>query len=608
MTWLFDILRSMVFWLDQLIYGFIPPVYDFIMYLARMDIFKDNRINEFASNIYAIIGVFMIFKMAFSLLSAIINPDMLTDEKKGFGKIIQRSVIALTLVILIPKGFEYSVRLQDLILSNHIIEKMIIGENGGAGAGDTIAGYSLKTFITCASCTPDEKTEWDANFNSMSQLPNIADHLNDKVDGNPDEYKYNYVPVLSTFTGGFILYLLIIFCFDIARRAVKLGFLELLTPVAVVSFATQTSGETIFSRWLKAFGSTYMALFIRIVAIVFIAYLTSLLADLDINQPGSTVPELTKGLANLFILFGILVFGKQAPQFISELFGIKPDFELDIRKVLGNVPIFGGAMVAGGALAAGAMTGGLAKLGAGLGSGISGAIHSSPGNRGANFLNSFKQGQSQVSLRGKPGQQFGAMVGASKKTNADLVKAQNAAAAKDRFIRKGNKLKGKTESSIYAPEFMAIKNGKKTAKDNNIAAQNTLAAAQANLGNNPNDIAARTAYADAAAAQSKTQRIYDAYSKDMEEYLADPANSKTAERYNAVEYVNNRTDVKTRRETRKADRDARRNKGGSGTTGGTTSGGSSNNTTSSQTSSGNSGQTGNNSHVDDNYDPGDWNS
>ena len=55
-----------------------------------------------------------------------------------------------------------------------------------------------------------------------------------------------------------ILFLLITFTIDVAVRAVKLSFLQLITPVAVIGYIEPGGG--IFKTWLKMVVATFVNL------------------------------------------------------------------------------------------------------------------------------------------------------------------------------------------------------------------------------------------------------------------------------------------------------------------------------------------------------------
>lgn len=199
----------------------------------------------------------MLFRLAFVILNAIIDPDKLTSKEGGVSKMLYKLIIALFLIVLIPWGFDLAFQVQDAILSKQILSKVILGQKETSkSAGRTISRETLKTFITC---NPDavgndcndglgtvDGQDLASKFNeafptddSSSNFDYFWNNLNNetkRVSGEGDVFKLNYNVGISTICGGFILYLLIIFSFEVALRVVKLGFLQLFTPIAVVGY------------------------------------------------------------------------------------------------------------------------------------------------------------------------------------------------------------------------------------------------------------------------------------------------------------------------------------------------------------------------------------
>ena len=87
-----DLFRSFMFFFDKIIYGFIPTVYQLLIHLSQIDIFStDTGIGQLMSQIYALLGIFMLFKVSFSILQYLIDPNAFSDSSKGFGKILKNS-------------------------------------------------------------------------------------------------------------------------------------------------------------------------------------------------------------------------------------------------------------------------------------------------------------------------------------------------------------------------------------------------------------------------------------------------------------------------------------------------------------------------------------
>ncbi len=155
-----DMIRSIFALLDRVAYWLLGIMYEILFNVASADIFSNETIKNFYGRIQLILGVFMIFKLAVTIIQGIINPDTFTDKKSGFGNIITRIVTAIIiLAVLTPINIpsprnDYEVELnnngllfgtlyslQTRILENNTLGRLILGTTdnatsptGGTGA------------------------------------------------------------------------------------------------------------------------------------------------------------------------------------------------------------------------------------------------------------------------------------------------------------------------------------------------------------------------------------------------------------------------------------------------------------------------------------------
>ena len=84
--WLKNILRSLFSALDSFGYWILAGVYNIFFAVSSAEIISGDVVREFFMRIQLILGVIMVFKLTFTALSIIINPDTATDKQKGAGK------------------------------------------------------------------------------------------------------------------------------------------------------------------------------------------------------------------------------------------------------------------------------------------------------------------------------------------------------------------------------------------------------------------------------------------------------------------------------------------------------------------------------------------
>ena len=105
--WLNDIFRSFFTALDNFGYFFVNGVFSIFFTIVNADIFSGVVINTFYERIQLILGIIMIFKLSFTLLQIIVNPDMFKDKQKGAGSIVMRVAVVLVLFIVAIKSIYF---------------------------------------------------------------------------------------------------------------------------------------------------------------------------------------------------------------------------------------------------------------------------------------------------------------------------------------------------------------------------------------------------------------------------------------------------------------------------------------------------------------------
>ena len=149
--------------------------------------------------------------------------------------------------------------------------------------------------------------------------------------------EYNWI--LSTVAGIVALWMFISFALDVGVRVGKIAFYELISPIPVMMRILPN--DKMYDKWLKGFISAYISLFIRLIIIYFCMYAITLVPDIVSNlwasYPGESPMLLL--LAQVVIILGILLFAKDAPKLISDLFGGSGDLKFGIRKKLTDNPI-----------------------------------------------------------------------------------------------------------------------------------------------------------------------------------------------------------------------------------------------------------------------------
>lgn len=414
-------------------YNFIVDLYNVFMYTARAEVLESSFIQGIYNKVGMILGIFMIFKLAFSLIQSLVDPNKFTDEKNGFGGIIKRSVISIVLLGITPSLFRMAFDLQDLIVgsannTDNIIYKIIVGTAPSKDAesfGHVIASELYFGFYTeneplklnegLEITYPDsggvqlevhnyEYLKTAVESGAMS-FKDTVDYLSITSSG---QYVINWDGLFAIGFAVFMIYILITYCIQVATRVMQLAYLQLIAPVPILSYISNPDGS--FKNWTKQCLTTYLDLFIRLAIIYFIITVSTQILEAFGNtesvlfgstglEPGSS----TLFWVKIFLIIGLLMFGKRVPDLLKDLFpnmgggpaslgfGLKSP-----KKMLNDIPLLGKP------------TERIAKAGIGAGLIGAGALAANGLHGAANIRKTWKDN------KGKKGR-FGKTVGAGVK-------------------------------------------------------------------------------------------------------------------------------------------------------------------------------------------------
>lgn len=395
-------LRTFSCTIAAVIYNFIVDLYNVFMYTARAEILESSFIQGIYNKVGMILGIFMVFKLSFSLIQSLVDPSKFTDEKKGFGGIIKRSVISIVLLGITPSIFNMAFDLQNLVVgsannTDNIIYKLIVGKAPSKDAesfGHVIASELYFGFYTeneplklnqgLEVTYPDSGgVQLEVHDYEYLKTQILEDHMSfsDTVDyisiTNAGQYVIKWDGLFAIGFGLFMVYILITYCISVATRVIQLAYLQLIAPVPILSYISDPEGS--FKNWTKQCMTTYLDLFIRLAIIYFIITVSTQILQ-AFSEVGSVFYESTgleagSGTAkwvSRFLIIGLLMFGKRVPELLKDLF---PNFGggaasigfglKNPKKMLGDIPGMGIAKGAA-TFGRGTVVGGVAGMATGI--------------------------------------------------------------------------------------------------------------------------------------------------------------------------------------------------------------------------------------------------
>lgn len=344
--------------LNSAIYSFISFSYQIFLVLANGGkIFDDSIVSGMIDRLYVVLGVIVMFLVAYSLLKSMVNPDEGLKGKKSPAMFIKDILLSVVLIAVIPTVFSFAFNFQTSLLVNNVIGKLIVGPAGSGS--DTIrnGGYEMSATVWQTFLRPQQDSEGNryCDYGESEKTDDCKDLIinEDAKEGEPKTYQeywddakentafwslskfgpkiisgdIQYIFIADIIAGIIVLIMLLGFNKDMAIRLVKLAIYEIMAPIPILARVVPgEQGKKVFSNWLKATVTTFVEVFIYI-ALVFFAVLLIATVSVSIDNlftSGSAVnaPIMVKVFAKCLIIIGIILFTKQAPDIIKEITGL----------------------------------------------------------------------------------------------------------------------------------------------------------------------------------------------------------------------------------------------------------------------------------------------
>lgn len=379
-------LRSLMGSTIAYLFEFISTLYQVFIYISKAQIIDNDYIYPIYRKVGFILSLFMIFKLSFALIQALVSPDKLTDKKNGFGAIVGRCILSIVLLGITPSIFKEALSLQNIIVGSsnrdNIIYKFIVNKSapgnfntlGRRLASDLYFNFftdveepkmsgaviNLGSNTSQANRFPEENItnlqafveEGDVN-NQISSFHDTVPYLALKGENEKYIIEFNWICLLGF--GIACVWFFVSYCIQVGLRVIQLAYLQIIAPIPILSYISDPDGA--FKKWIKQCTATYLDLFIRLAIIYFVMTLIGDIIEQFKNSSG-IIMETTGlsadspalGMVKVFIILGLLMFVKKVPDLLKDLFpnmgggaaslgfGIK-----GLKKTLADVPLLGGA-------------------------------------------------------------------------------------------------------------------------------------------------------------------------------------------------------------------------------------------------------------------------
>ncbi len=142
--------------LDTIIYGLISGAYKIFMALASARLLTSDAYTQIANSMYAIVGVVMLFVLAYAVIRTIMDPDQATKGELSGGNLVKGIAIAVIGLALTPTIFEYLYQAQGLFVEHDVIGRIFFRNFDNNEIDLGAAGVQTSPDDSCQD--PDDKT------------------------------------------------------------------------------------------------------------------------------------------------------------------------------------------------------------------------------------------------------------------------------------------------------------------------------------------------------------------------------------------------------------------------------------------------------------------
>ena len=351
-------LRMLLLKLCEPIYSLIVFCFDIFEDFGQLRLFEDsNTISMIYNRIGLILGLFMVFRITFTAIEYLVDPDKILDSKQGIGNIIKRVLIVVILLGSTRYIFNFAFDFQNRLIESNVIGNLILGpsytEENKYSTGTNLAWFTFTQFYTLNDRAKDDKnyencrimlesgsdTENNSGgsiyndfhdnhkFNNAEYCLNLKTSNKYSIDSNVEEKQELNIIDFNGFiclaVGVILLWIIMTYTVQVAVRVFQLAYLELIAPIPIMMYL-MPNGDEKLKKWAQQCLTTFLDFFIRLAIMDFIILVSNALVELeDTDSMLVTFNKLSfwgSGYVKIILIIALFVFVKKVPELLKELF------------------------------------------------------------------------------------------------------------------------------------------------------------------------------------------------------------------------------------------------------------------------------------------------
>lgn len=351
-------LRMLLLKLCEPIYSLIVFCFDIFEDFGQLRLFEDsNTISMIYNRIGLILGLFMVFRITFTAIEYLVDPDKILDSKQGIGNIIKRVLIVVILLGSTRYIFNFAFDFQNRLIESNVVGNLILGpsytEENKYSTGTNLAWFTFTQFYTLNDRAKDDKnyencrimlesgsdTENNSGgsiyndfhdnhkFNNAEYCLNLKTSNKYSIDSNVEEKQELNIIDFNGFiclaVGAILLWIIMTYTVQVAVRVFQLAYLELIAPIPIMMYL-MPNGDEKLKKWAQQCLTTFLDFFIRLAIMDFIILVSNALVELeDTDSMLVTFNKLSfwgSGYVKIILIIALFVFVKKVPELLKELF------------------------------------------------------------------------------------------------------------------------------------------------------------------------------------------------------------------------------------------------------------------------------------------------
>ena len=363
-----NILYELFILIDSIVYSIAAYAIQAFFAIAELDFVANGfeQISYILGRIMILCGVFVLFKLSFTLINYIIDPGKTNKSAETGTKLVKNILIAIVLLVSLNLIFNSLYKFQNSIIKNNVIPKIIYGaDNYDSNGQEMDIKKNAKKFVNTIFVSL--MLGGNSNENLSTSAKNAVDRVLDGASINllspyATDSGFNYLPFISFIVGVLVCYYFLVFAIELGIRMVKLLVLQILAPIPIIMSIDPTQNDK-----LKKFGKLYSGIYLSVFIRIFTVYLAFAAISLIGNILGN-ISEISSGtswLVHILLIIAIFKATKELPKLIEDALGMKLGLG-DAGKGFGAVlmgTVAGTAGLVGGAIAGGISGGAGGALG-----------------------------------------------------------------------------------------------------------------------------------------------------------------------------------------------------------------------------------------------------